>query len=105
MGWCEGESRCYRSLEDTCSDAMPVDSNLGSDKDDHGCIGTAGYSWCEDKQKCLRIWEEECQSLMRSPTTTDSIEDATVKVLKRLSAGTWVAIVSRFWRSAPWWWQ
>jgi len=32
----------------------------GSDRDTHGCIGSAGYSWCESKRKCLRIWEEPC---------------------------------------------
>ncbi|MFH1670331.1 MAG: hypothetical protein ABIA92_01960 [Patescibacteria group bacterium] len=39
----------------------PVDEPLvGGDRDDHGCIGSAGYMWCEPKQKCLRMWEEEC---------------------------------------------
>jgi len=33
----------------------------GSDKDIHGCIGSAGYSWCELKSKCLRVWEEKCE--------------------------------------------
>lgn len=33
---------------------------LGGDADEHGCIGSAGYSWCEEKQKCLRTWEESC---------------------------------------------
>lgn len=33
---------------------------LGTDKDEHGCIGSAGYTWCEQKQKCLRTWEEPC---------------------------------------------
>lgn len=33
---------------------------IGADRDEHGCIGSAGYSWCEIKQKCLRVWEEEC---------------------------------------------
>ena len=33
---------------------------VGGDKDEHGCIGSAGYTWCEAKQKCLRTWEEEC---------------------------------------------
>jgi len=32
----------------------------GSDRDAHGCIGSAGYTWCEVKQKCLRTWEEPC---------------------------------------------
>ncbi len=38
------------------------DSNLlvGNDKDEYGCILSAGYSWCEEKQKCLRAWEEKC---------------------------------------------
>ncbi|MDD5290775.1 MAG: hypothetical protein PHZ04_01535 [Patescibacteria group bacterium] len=33
---------------------------IGGDKDEHGCLGPAGYSWCEAKQKCLRVWEEAC---------------------------------------------
>lgn len=35
---------------------------VGNDRDEHGCIGSAGYSWCEEKQKCLRVWEENCTS-------------------------------------------
>jgi hypothetical protein len=34
---------------------------VGADADEHGCIGSAGYSWCEGKQKCLRVWEEPCE--------------------------------------------
>lgn len=37
---------------------------VGGDKDEHGCIGSAGYLWCEAKQKCLRAWEEECPGLV-----------------------------------------
>ena len=33
---------------------------VGNDQDEHGCIGSAGYSWCENKNKCIRIWEEDC---------------------------------------------
>lgn len=33
---------------------------VGDDRDEHGCIGSAGYQWCEEKQKCLRSWEESC---------------------------------------------
>lgn len=33
---------------------------VGNDKDEHGCIPSAGYSWCDAKQKCLRPWEENC---------------------------------------------
>ncbi|MBU2213330.1 hypothetical protein KKC44_05990 [Patescibacteria group bacterium] len=39
----------------------PIDEPLvGGDRDEHGCIGSAGYMWCEPKQKCLRMWKEEC---------------------------------------------
>jgi hypothetical protein len=42
--------------------ATPTSAVVGSDRDIHGCIGSAGYSWCESKQKCLRVWEEGCPS-------------------------------------------
>ncbi|HJP38989.1 MAG TPA: serine protease [Gammaproteobacteria bacterium] len=29
----------------------------GSDRDIHGCIGSAGYSWCERTGQCERPWE------------------------------------------------
>lgn len=32
--------------------AMP-----GSDRDAHGCIGSAGYSWCARTAQCERPWE------------------------------------------------
>jgi hypothetical protein len=43
---------------------IPEDNSflLGSDRDAHGCIGSAGYTWCEAKNKCIRPWEEECVS-------------------------------------------
>ncbi len=37
---------------------------VGGDRDEHGCIGSAGYTWCEPKQKCLREWEETCEEPM-----------------------------------------
>lgn len=40
----------------------PSNQIVVGDKDEHGCIGSAGYSWCEPKSKCLRVWEEACYS-------------------------------------------
>ncbi|MCX6686203.1 MAG: hypothetical protein NTV10_06155 [Methanoregula sp.] len=42
----------------------------GSDRDSHGCIGSAGYTWCEAKQKCLREWEEPCTASPSVPPAT-----------------------------------
>jgi hypothetical protein len=37
------------------------ENRVGADRDEHGCIGSAGYTWCQVKNKCLRTWEEKCQ--------------------------------------------
>lgn len=31
---------------------------VGGEKDEHGCIPSAGYTWSEVKQNCLRVFEE-----------------------------------------------
>lgn len=46
---------------------------LGGDRDEHGCIGSAGYVWCEPKQKCLRPWEEACEEPEESSSAEDVI--------------------------------
>lgn len=43
-------------------DTEDIDQVVGDDRDNHGCIGSAGYSWCAPKGKCLRLWEEACYS-------------------------------------------
>ncbi len=48
---------CAEVCAYTCEERAPI---VGGDKDEHGCIGSAGYTWCEPKNKCLRIWEEAC---------------------------------------------
>ncbi len=30
----------------------------GSDRDEHGCIGSAGYQWSEVQQDCIRVFEK-----------------------------------------------
>jgi hypothetical protein len=42
---------------------------IGGNKDEHGCLGSAGYSWCAVKNKCLRVWEESCGSGIRGKVT------------------------------------
>ena len=38
------------------SDRPTERSMPGSDRDSHGCIGSAGYEWCERTQQCVRPW-------------------------------------------------
>jgi len=42
---------------------------VGNDADEHGCIGSAGYTWCEAKNKCVRLWEEDCSSYTKQAVT------------------------------------
>ena len=35
-----------------------VEAAFGGDKDEHGCISTAGYRYCAAEDKCLRAFEE-----------------------------------------------
>ena len=52
-------------VEDTTSevvgDSLINRPLLGGDRDEHGCIPSAGYVWCEKLQKCIRPWEEKCE--------------------------------------------
>jgi len=32
-------------------------STPGVDRDEHGCISSAGYAWCAKEDKCVRPWE------------------------------------------------
>ena len=47
---------------------------VGSDKDEHGCIGSAGYQWCAKLEQCARPWE----------LTKQYNEENTPEALKRL---------------------
>lgn len=37
---------------------LPEPQLIGNDKDEHGCIPSAGYLWSDAKQACVRPWEE-----------------------------------------------
>lgn len=34
----------------------PLPPPVGSDRDAHGCIGSAGYLWCGKQNQCVRPW-------------------------------------------------
>lgn len=39
-------------------DAVEKTAVVGNDKDEHGCITSAGYTWCEVQRDCIRLWEK-----------------------------------------------
>ncbi|MDD4989987.1 MAG: DUF5667 domain-containing protein [Candidatus Pacebacteria bacterium] len=56
----------FENIKEKLQGATTTQNIVGGDKDEHGCIGSAGYSWCEIKQKCLRTWEEKCEAAATS---------------------------------------
>ena len=43
--------------------APKSDAIVGGDRDEHGCIPSAGYQWCEKLGECVRPWELEIDDL------------------------------------------
>ena len=39
---------------------------IGGQRDEHGCLGPAGYSWNEDASSCMREWEVEGEGSRRA---------------------------------------
>tara|TARA_Y100000588_G_C14007818_1_gene818577 strand:- start:294 stop:650 length:357 start_codon:yes stop_codon:yes gene_type:complete len=56
-----GLAICFFVILSGCASPDPEhaeqDDLVGSDRDAHGCIASAGYSWCEATQQCERPWE------------------------------------------------
>lgn len=40
------------------SERKEEEAVVGSDKDEHGCIASAGYTWSEVQKDCIRLWEK-----------------------------------------------
>ena len=47
---------------------------IGGDKDEHGCIGSAGYTWNEEKKKCTRSWEDNNENWVETTGTITGSE-------------------------------
>lgn len=37
---------------------FPQSQKVGADRDEHGCLASAGYVWCEVQQDCIRLFEK-----------------------------------------------
>ena len=53
----------------------PQSLKLGGDRDEHGCIGSAGYVWCEVQQDCIRLFEKGIR--------TEAVDGGTNEILER----------------------
>ena len=55
------ETKVEDATSEVVADSLINRPLLGGDRDEHGCIPSAGYVWCEKLQKCIRPWEEKCE--------------------------------------------
>ena len=73
--WCASTASCERpwelseqeNFENTAAafsaycetEAVMTDQlkPVGADRDEHGCIASAGYQWCAKLEQCVRPWE------------------------------------------------
>lgn len=51
-----------------------AESLPGSDRDSHGCIGSAGYTWSAPMKKCIRPWELYTVNMDRPYTENEKID-------------------------------
>ena len=40
-----------------CGSSKNMGKLVGADRDEHDCIGSAGYTWSDALHQCIRIWE------------------------------------------------
>lgn len=52
---------------------------VGNDRDEHGCIGSAGYTWDTQKKECVQPWNNKPAVITSAIETT--IEPTSAPVL------------------------
>lgn len=54
-----GNSKNEANIPERDTPEAPAGETMtGSDKDEHGCVASAGYTWCSVQERCIRLWEE-----------------------------------------------
>lgn len=55
-----------------------VAKKKGSDRDEHGCITSAGYSWCASLDKCIRPFDTECLNTLPVTPVDQEFDDVSL---------------------------
>jgi len=56
---------------------------IGGERDEHGCLGPAGYQWNEEIKACVRVWELDEQQVAAAVITTEYVgEDYGLTVIE-----------------------
>lgn len=58
LGVCGGMVACTSSNHTNRAAESASETRLGGDRDEHGCLASAGYVWSEVLQDCIRVFEK-----------------------------------------------
>ena len=60
---------------------------IGGDRDEYGCLGSAGYTWNEDVGACIRTWELDDNQKIAASLAVDEIKDTkSITIIEILTA-------------------
>ena len=76
-----GLSACNKPVKTTDNTIKKETPSVGADKDDHGCMPSAGQTWSELKQDCIQVFN---QGFRLNPTETKK-GDAVISAFVLLS--------------------
>ena len=96
------------------SERKEKEAVVGSDKDEHGCIASAGYTWSEVQKDCIRLWEKGVRMnavddagktlfLVFSPDSTqvelffseEGVSNEILACLQEVMHGTWKMMIRK----------
>jgi hypothetical protein len=60
---------------------------IGGQRDEHGCLGPAGYSWDEDIGACVREWELDDSQKHAAKTAVDYVGQEYATTITEVTAG------------------
>lgn len=64
-----------------------ADGPIGGQRDEHGCLGPAGYSWDEDIGACVREWDLNDSQKQAAKTAVDYVGQEYATTITDVTAG------------------
>jgi hypothetical protein len=68
---------CQSNTDTESKEPASTEQLDGADRDEHGCIGSAGYTWSAVKDSCIRVFEEGTP-FVKYDAATGAIDSSTV---------------------------
>src|SRR5699024_11716593 len=80
---CKENTKKEETILEALHENQEKPAMIGSDKDQHGCKGSAGYTWSQLREDCIRIFEEGETLLPIEVDETDAVYASFVRSEER----------------------